>query len=131
MKLIVAGSRSFGKYAYDHQQMDFVLDAWHESSPVTEVVSGTAQGADKAGEYWAHMHGIIVKQFPADWKVYGKSAGHKRNAAMADYADAAIVFWDGRSKGSENMIEQMHKRRKRVQVVFIHVKPLAEHVEKS
>jgi hypothetical protein len=28
---------------------------------------------------------------------------------MAEYADAAIILWDGESKGTLNMIKNMHK----------------------
>jgi hypothetical protein len=32
---------------------------------------------------------------------------------MAAYTDAAIIFWDGQSRGTKNMIEQMKKTGKR------------------
>ena len=35
-----------------------------------------------------------------------------RNKEMAEYIDWAIIFWDGKSKGSENMIEQLKTLRK-------------------
>jgi hypothetical protein len=31
---------------------------------------------------------------------------------MAEYADAAIIIWDGQSKGTRNMIENMIRRKK-------------------
>lgn len=33
------------------------------------------------------------------------NAGFKRNEEMADHADAAIIFWDGKSKGTQHMID--------------------------
>ena len=33
---------------------------------------------------------------------------------MGDVADSAIVFWDGRSKGSKLMIDIMHELKKPV-----------------
>jgi hypothetical protein len=42
---------------------------------------------------------------PAQWDTYGRSAGYRRNEAMADAADSLIAFWDGRSKGTKHMIE--------------------------
>ena len=41
--------------------------------------------------------------------MYGKSAGFIRNADMGAYADAAIIFWDGESKGTKHMIQTMKK----------------------
>jgi len=74
-----------------------------------EIVSGTAGGVDRLGEAYAYSRGFAVKRFPADWESHGNSAGVIRNAEMAEYADAAIIFWNGVSKGTKNMIENMKK----------------------
>lgn len=74
-----------------------------------EIVSGTAGGADRLGEAYAYSQGFSVKRFPADWDEHGKAAGVIRNAEMAEYADAAIIFWNGVSKGTKNMIDNMKK----------------------
>ena len=50
--------------------------------------------------HWAEEHNIPVHHFPAKWEEYGISAGFIRNAEMGDFADAAIIFWDGESKGT-------------------------------
>lgn len=85
---------------------------------VTEVVSGTARGADTLGEMWADENNIPYTQFPADWNLHGKAAGPIRNAQMKEYADALIVFiWDG-SRGSQNMYNQMKKANKPVFAVY-------------
>lgn len=57
------------------------------------------------GEFWALHHDIPVKKFPADWGGLGKRAGYLRNEQMADYADALIAVWDGKSKGTKHMID--------------------------
>lgn len=123
MKLIIAGSRTFGKYLHDTILLELTLQKINADAPVSEVVSGCAKGADAGGESWANRLRIPIKKFPAKWSNLGKRAGHARNAEMADYADRAVVFWDGKSKGSKNMIEQMKKRNKPVEVVYIHVMP--------
>jgi len=74
---------------------------------VTEVVSGRAPGVDRAGEDYALYLGIPVKLYPANWSKHGKSAGYKRNEKMAEYADALIAIWDGKSKGTQHMINIM------------------------
>ena len=79
---------------------------------ITEVVSGKAKGADATGEYWANENNIKIQEFPAEWELYGKAAGHKRNADMMRYSDIAICFWDGKSKGTKGMIELMKKNNK-------------------
>ena len=79
---------------------------------VAEVVSGRQRGADLAGEAWAAAHGIRVQPFPADWERFGPSAGPRRNALMATYGDALLLFWDGVSPGSRDMLAQVRRRGK-------------------
>ena len=43
--------------------------------------------------------------------VHGKKAGYLRNVDMAEYADALVAFWDGKSKGTGHMIDIVLKRR--------------------
>lgn len=82
-----------------------------------EIVSGGCRGADKLGERYCDERGFLLKMFPAEWDKYDKSAGWVRNEKMAEYADFLIVFWDGKSKGTRNMIEIAKKHRLPVRVV--------------
>lgn len=108
MRCIIAGSRT----ATFDDVWD-AMDACEWADQITEVVSGTARGADLAGEAWAEMEGLPVERFPADWDKEGKSAGFKRNRKMADYAGcvwggnggACITVWDGESKGTAHMMD--------------------------
>lgn len=100
MKVIVAGSRGFN----DRQYGFMCLDHFHGQWPITEIISGTASGADTIGEEWAVSRGVAVRRMPADWNTHGKSAGYKRNVEMAEVGDYLIVFWDGTSKGTQHMI---------------------------
>ena len=108
LKVIIAGSRSIESYLT-------VKTAIEKSGfPVGEVVSGTAQGADEIGEYWAEKHNVPIKQFPADWAKLGNRAGMIRNGEMADYADALVLVWDGKSRGSAGMLEIAKKQKLRI-----------------
>lgn len=82
-----------------------------------ELVCGMARGADLLGLQWAKEYRVPWKEFPAEWDLYGRSAGYRRNAEMADYADVLIAFWDGDSKGTKHMIECMKKLKKEVHIV--------------
>jgi len=104
MRIIIAGPRAIQDYATVWTGINAGLSALHIQH-VTEVLSGMALGVDQLGERWAHEHGVPVRQFPADWKTYGKRAGFVRNAAMAREAQAAIVIWDGFARGSGHMIQ--------------------------
>lgn len=66
-----------------------------------EIVSGAARGADRLGERWARENGVALRQFPADWNRYGRSAGYRRNEEMAGYANAVLVMPGGH--GTDHM----------------------------
>lgn len=121
MKLLVAGSRSIGMDRTKKEPTDNeheiklvfdILDGLNILWKPTEIVSGTAMGADELGEMWASDNKIPVKRFKPDWKTHGKSAGYLRNAEMGKYCDKAVIFWDGSSRGSKHMIDLMEKSRK-------------------
>ena len=102
MKIIIAGTRTFTNYQKLKQTCDYFL----QDQTNIEIVSGAYyRGADKLGEQYAKERGYKLTKFPADWNKYGKAAGPKRNEQMADYADALIAFWDGKSRGTKNMID--------------------------
>ncbi len=123
VKLCIAGSRHlpFNPTLDDiHDAIDRML-AEHDIIP-SEIVSGCAKGVDRAGIEWANAVGLPVKPFavtPRDWQRYGKSAGPRRNAEMAKYADALLAFHDGKSPGTADMIQQMRHRKKPVRVVKV------------
>lgn len=106
-KVIVAGGRYFNNYELLKESLDRLLQ---NKLPNVIIVSGTARGADTLGEKYAVERDLSIVEFPADWDKYGKSAGYRRNAEMADYADACVVFWDGKSKGTKHMIDLAEKK---------------------
>ena len=118
MKLIIAGGRDFactpGKLEEHYILGANAMNAVFQMHNITEVVCGKAKGADSFGESKAKANDIPVAEFPADWEVYGKRAGPVRNAQMGDYADMALIFWDGKSRGTKNMIDYMKKLKKPV-----------------
>ena len=101
IKVIIAGGRDFD----DFNRLCQICDEFLQDQNDIEIVSGAYKGADLLGERYAIERNYSIKQFPADWRRYGKSAGHKRNIEMAAYADVLIAFWDGESKGTKHMIE--------------------------
>ena len=117
MKLIIAGSRDL-TLKYPLAISDFVTHFLDGDRP-KEVVSGGAKGIDTLGEEYAGSRYIAVKKFEADWYANGKAAGPMRNKQMAKYADKALIIWDGESRGSANMKEEMLKLGKPIYEVII------------
>jgi len=113
MRTIIAGSRT----CTDKEELVKAINncGWKP----TVVISGAAKGVDKLGELWAEENGISCQLFPADWKLYGKSAGWKRNYKMACKAEALIAIWDGKSKGTKNMIDIARLKKLKVHIHMI------------
>lgn len=113
MRTIIAGSRC----GCDQDTFNIVMMRcpW----TITTVISGGARGVDRMGEEWAEKNGINVERFIPDWEKHGRAAGPIRNRQMAENADALIAFWDQKSKGTKNMIEEAQVRGlKIVQIVI-------------
>lgn len=133
LRVIVAGSRGITDYNYVKKHLDVIFS----TNPLFMnkgiiIVSGTAKGVDTMGENYAFEKGLEKERYPADWKNlnvepcivksnrYGKYnalAGNIRNAKMQEVADAAVVFWDGKSTGSKDMIDKMKAANKSVIVI--------------
>lgn len=113
-RMIVAGGRDYSNQNIVNYYIDRVKDVCDSRGLNLVIVCGMATGADTLGRNYAIYNGLEVLEFPADWNRYGKSAGYIRNKEMGDVADSAIVFWDGRSKGSKLMIDIMHELKKPV-----------------
>ncbi len=121
MKLIIAGTRTFT----DFKLLSNTLQSLHIMHKIEEVISGGATGVDRLGEIWALHHNIPVKKFLPDWERQGKAAGPIRNAKMAEYGDICIVFWNGVSKGTKNMID-CAKRHRKFTIVFNYISGTTE-----
>ena len=118
MKVIIAGSRTITKR---HIVEDAFFE-WFGRQDVSEIVSGCAQGVDTLAIEFAEANGYDVVKFPANWYdsngKFDRSGGFKRNMQMAEYADALLAIWDGKSKGTKHMIDSMFLLGKPVVVVF-------------
>lgn len=106
-KVIVAGTRTFKNYALLENRLVHFLSGRKPSEVI--IISGGAKGADRLGEKFAKEKHCNLKVFPADWITFGNSAGYRRNAEMSKVANACVVFWDGRSKGTKHMIDIAEK----------------------
>lgn len=104
-KVIIAGGRRFDDYLYLENKVDFLLSNRSQHHRIV-IIEGGASGADRLGREYARKRGYEVITFQADWNKHGKKAGPIRNREMANYADALIAFWDGKSKGTKNMIKE-------------------------
>lgn len=128
--VIISGGRDFSDYELMKSKCDAILS----DKKNIKILSGTAKGADTWGEVYAKERGYVVHYYPAPWdsiggkpeheigvtkggEEYWKRAGIKRNETMAKGADALILFWNGKSKGSEDMLNRARKHGLKIRVV--------------
>lgn len=112
VKVIVAGSRTANNFELVEKSLMMYFKEHKLHRADVEIISGTARGADQLGEQFANKYGLKLTKFPADWDKYGKSAGYIRNEEMAKYANEngiLFAFWDGKSKGTNHMINLAKK----------------------
>jgi len=114
---IIAGSRS----CTDYEELKYAVGC--ATWKIKKIISGGAKGVDKLGERFAKENNLPLEIYPADWKRYGKSAGYKRNLLMAEKADALIALWDGKSKGTNHMIDIANTKRLNILVRNVDIKP--------
>ena len=79
---------------------------------VTEIVSGGAKGVDMCARKFAVENGIKLKEFPPDYKKYGKGAPLRRNLQIIEYAD--YNFLGRKIQRNEICYRQCKEARKRI-----------------
>ena len=132
LRIIIAGGRDFNDYGVlEKSVLKIIKEKVHEmglsqipKDKIT-IISGTARGADSLGEQFAEKFGLSLERYPANWDTEKKKAGYNRNLRMAEVASndleyfipMLIAFWDGKSKGTNHMINIAKK--KNIETVII------------
>lgn len=111
-KIAVIGSRGFVNYAL----LEKILNEYSKGS-IEKFISGGARAAYSLAERYAFLHGIEIEIIKADRDLHGDAAVLMRNRAIAEQCDELIAFWDGKSMGTKNCIEEAQRLNKPVRVV--------------
>ena len=116
-KLLIAGGRDFSNQAlFGIKLLSYVEELPGDNG--VSIITGLARGADQMAHEFCINNSVLCHEFPANWDVYGKRAGFIRNAQMGEFADSALIFWDGSSRGTKHMIGFMKDQNKPVAVVY-------------
>ena len=99
MKLLIIGSRSI---------TDFDLSPYI-SAEVDTIISGGANGIDSLAEQYADSHRLSKYILRPRYDLYGRAAPIIRNEQMVEMADAVLVVWDGKSKGTQYTLKYAEK----------------------
>ncbi len=115
LKILVCGGREFEDYELAKSVISEAIKSKSVAHSDVEIVSGHCKGADMLGERYAAEHGTMLKIFEAEWSLYGRAAGPKRNKAMIDYISTSerkmvIAFVSKNSIGTRNTISQAKKK---------------------
>lgn len=109
--VLVAGSRNYKRF-------DRIEAAVRDLAARENVVvlSGGARGVDRTAEQTAWRYRLQTRVLEPDWEGLGRMAGPVRNQKMAYLADEALIFWDGESRGTSNMIQHLRRVERPFQV---------------
>ncbi len=110
MKIAIIGSRKAPK-AIAAAILPYI------PADATEIVSGGAEGVDKAAEDIAASLSLPLRRFLPDYEKYGHRAPLMRNLEIIAYADEVLAFWDGASRGTMHCVAECIRSGKPVRVV--------------
>lgn len=115
--IIVAGTR---KYDNVREFDSYLTDYLTLFTCKTLLISGAAHtGADRLVIDYGRRRDVPVLEVSANWDRDGRAAGYIRNDIMAKLATHLLVFWDGKSKGTDHMIRSAAKRKLRTTIIVI------------
>lgn len=104
MKIVVTGTRN---------TPDAKRRLWDAVAPFAQrgrviLVHGDSGDVDAAARgLGTDLYNTEHEPHPADWDTHGKAAGPIRNEEMAKAgADLCIAIWDGKSRGTLDMIKR-------------------------
>lgn len=113
MKTIIAGSRSYN--CFTGLEVAIAECGWK----ITHVVSGGAIGVDSLGELWAKAENIPVTVRKPNYLLFGRVAPLVRNGEMANESEALIALWDGKSRGTQDMIKKANSQGLKVHIHMV------------
>jgi len=114
--VLVTGGREYNNYS---KVCEVLNEVFKKADKPFVLVNGKARGADQLSTLWAGTKGSLVtlREYPANWKRYGPSAGPIRNQQMLDSEDVDLVIAFPGGVGTADMANRALKAK--VEVVFI------------
>jgi hypothetical protein len=111
MKIAVVGSRNFPELKLVHDKLDEIINSRILKGEEIFVISGGAIGVDKEVEVYCIKHDVPIEVIRPINK-NDKMSYLFRNIEIITKADHIIAFWDGKSKGTEFVINYARARGK-------------------
>lgn len=95
MKVAIIGSRSL---------LDLNIKN-HIPKKATLIITGGARGIDQLAENYADEKQIPKLVIKPEYKKYGRAAPLIRNKKIIENSNIVVIFWDGKSKGTQYAIK--------------------------
>ncbi len=107
--IFVGGSNNIDYITPDHVTLALRQIGIKESD-VTTVVCGLEKGPEVAGMTWAQDKHKMLDVHTPHLEKYGQIAWVIRNKVVISHASIMIIYWDGKSAGARNLMNQARKR---------------------
>lgn len=76
-------------------------------------------GIDRSAREFAYDNQIKIIEILPEYDLYGRRAPLVRNDCIVDNADMVIAFWDGKSRGTEYVLNRCRKTGKKAVVYLV------------
>lgn len=104
MRVLVCGGRDYDDATAVWDALDGLFrESKHDCM---KVIQGGATGADRLARVWCLHHSVPYDNYPADWKIQGRTAGPLRNQRMLDEGRPDIVLAFPGGKGTADMVRR-------------------------
>lgn len=104
-RVLICGGRCF-----DNKDLfNLHMSKFHRENKIDLIIQGGARGADYLAKRWAETAHLPMKEYPANWDVYGKQAGLIRNQEMLTDGKPDIVLSFPGGTGTADMVRRAEK----------------------
>ena len=100
MRVLVCGGRNYYNFLYACLKLDEI----HAKTPITLIIEGGANGADRLARRWAIVEGVPYETHEANWTRYRQLAGSERNTRMLREGKPDLVVAFPGGKGTRHMV---------------------------
>jgi hypothetical protein len=92
-RILVCGGRDYSDAESLNATLDNIIANIKSmaSGQSVRLIHGAARGADSLAAAWASSRGIAATAYPANWNLYGRSAGYVRNTQMLEEGQPHLV----------------------------------------
>jgi len=114
LKVVIAGGRDFDDFELMEEKLDSLLQNYDHRD--IEIVCGCSRSIDKLGEKYALKNNMETSHFVSN-KEFGKRSVYLKNEEIAKYSDCLVAFWDGKSKGTEMMVNLAKRNDLKIRII--------------